>query len=104
MTRKAYGTKKGAKLAQKSSLPLYLIGGALVLIIVGVFVLLRGSSGPTKAIEVTGKPKLTVDQDKIDLGKEPLGKTVSVSFELSNVGDKPLDLKGIPQVEVKQGC
>ena len=104
MTRKAYGVKKGARQAQKSSLPLYLIGGALVLIIVGVFVLLRGSSGPTKAIEVSGKPKLTVDQEKVDLGKQPLGKTVSVAFQLSNVGDKPLELKGIPQVEVKEGC
>jgi hypothetical protein len=103
MTRKAYGTKKGAAQKQKSSLPLYLAGGALLLIIVGVFVLLRGT-GPSKTIEVTGKPKLTVDQDKIDIGKQPLGKTVSVAFELSNVGDKPLELKGIPTVEVKEGC
>src|SRR5512135_3264295 len=104
MTRKAYGTKKGAAQKQKSSLPLYLIGGALLLIIVGVFVLLRGSSGPTRAIEVAGKPKLTVDQEKVDLGKVPLGKPVSVAFELSNVGDKPLELQGIPKVEVKEGC
>jgi HYDIN/CFA65/VesB-like, Ig-like domain len=104
MTRKAYGTKKGAKQTQKSSLPLYLAGGALILIIVGVFVLLRGSSTPSKAIEVTGKPKLAVDQEKVDLGKQPLGKTVSVAFELSNVGDKPLQLQGIPKVEVKEGC
>ncbi len=103
MTRKAYGTKKGARQTPRSSLPLYLIGGALVLIIVGVFVLLRGS-GPTRAIEVTGQPKLAVNQEKIDLGKVPLNKTVSVAFELSNVGDKPLDLQGIPQVEVKEGC
>ena len=103
MTRKAYGTKKGASQNSKNSLPLYLIGGALVLIIIGVVVLLRGS-GPTKTIEVTGKPKLAVDQEKVDLGKQPLGKTVSVAFELSNVGDKPLQLQGIPKVEVKEGC
>ncbi len=103
MTRKAYGTKKGAAQKCKSSLPLYLLGGALVLIIVGVFVLLRGT-GPSKAIEVAGKPKLSVDQEKVDLGKQPLGKTVSVEFELSNAGDKPLDLLGIPKVEVKEGC
>ncbi len=104
MTRKSYGTRKGATQPQKSALPLYLIAGALVLIIIGVFVLVRGSSAPAKAIEVPGKPKLTVDQDKVDLGRVPLGKTVRVSFELSNAGDKPLDLKGIPQVEVKKGC
>lgn len=103
MTRKAYGTKKGAAQKSKSSLPLYLAGGALILIIVGVFVLLRGS-GQSKTIEVTGKPKLAVDQEKVDLGKQPLGKTVSVAFELSNVGDKPLQLQGIPKVEVKEGC
>jgi hypothetical protein len=103
MTRKAYGTKKGARQTPRSSLPFYLIGGALLLIIVGVFALLRGS-GPSKAIEVTGQPKLAVNQDKIDLGKVPLNKTVSVSFELSNVGDKPLELQGIPKVEVKEGC
>lgn len=104
MTRKVYGTKKGAAQKSKRSLPLYLVGGALVLIIVGVFVLLRGSAGPSKTIEVTGKPKLAVDQEKVDLGKVPLGKTVSVAFELSNVGDKPLELQGIPKVEVKEGC
>jgi hypothetical protein len=71
---------------------------------VGVFVLLRGSAGPSKGIEVTGQPKLAVDGDKVDLGKQPLGKTVSVAFELSNVGDKPLQLTGIPKVEVKEGC
>ena len=103
MTRKAYGSRKGAAQKSKSSLPLFLIGGALVLIIIGVFVLLRGS-GPSKAIEVTGKPKLAVDTEKIDLGKVPLNKTVSVAFELSNVGDEPLQLQGIPKVEVKEGC
>ena len=103
MTRKVYGTKKGAAQKSKRSLPLYLVGGALVLIIVGVFVLLRGS-GSSKAIEVTGKPKLAVDTEKIDLGKVLLNKTVSVAFELSNVGDEPLQLQGIPKVEVKEGC
>ena len=78
MTRKAYGAKTGAAQKSKSSLPLYLLGGALVLIIVGVFVLLRGSAGPSKAIEVAGKPKLTVDNEQIDFGKVPLGKPVTI--------------------------
>jgi hypothetical protein len=67
-------------------------------------VLLRGSAGPSKAIEVADKPKLEVNGDKVDLGKVPLGKPVTVEFELSNVGGKPLDLLGIPKVEVKEGC
>lgn len=103
MTRKAYGAKKGAAQERKGFVPLLLIGGALALILIGVFVLLRGS-GPTKAIEVAGKPKLAVDGDKIDLGKVPLNKPVSVEFELSNVGDRPLELQGIPKVEVREGC
>jgi hypothetical protein len=104
MTRKAYLSKKGAAQQQKSFFPLYLVGGALILIIVGAFVLLRGSSTPSKAIEAIGKPSLAVDTEQVDLGKVPLGKPVSVAFELSNVGDKTLELEGIPKVEVKQGC
>lgn len=104
MTRKAYGTKKGAAQKGKSRVPLFLIGGALLLIVVGVFVLLRGTATPSKAVEAAGKPKLAVDRETIDFGKVPLDKTVRAEFELSNVGDQPLELVGIPQVEVREGC
>jgi hypothetical protein len=104
MAHKQYGTKQGSSRQGKNSVPLYLLAGALLLIIVGVFVLLRGTPTPSKSVEVAGKPKLAVDREQIDFGKVPLDKAVRAEFELSNVGDQPLELVGIPQVEVREGC
>ena len=53
---------------------------------------------------MNGAPSLKVDQDKVDLGDVPLGKTVTVSFQLSNVGDQPLRFNQAPYVEVVEGC
>lgn len=104
MAQKQYGTKRGSSRQGKSPVPFYLLGVALLLIIVGGFVLLRGTATPSKSIEVDGKPKLAVDRAQIDFGKVPLDKPVRAEFELSNVGNQPLELVGIPQVVVKEGC
>jgi hypothetical protein len=45
-----------------------------------------------------------VDKEKVDLGEVKLGKTVEVSFELTNVGDQTLRFSEQPFIEVKEGC
>lgn len=93
---------------RRSRLPLYLAaGGALLVIIVGVVLLAnpgRGSSGSSAPAQVAGQPRLAVDQQKIDFGKVPLDIPVKATFQLSNVGDQPLQILNQPVVEVKQGC
>ncbi len=79
--------------------------GGLLLVLAGIAFLARpGTQAATVAPQVIGQAKLAVDQDKIDLGKEPLDKTVEVSFKLSNVGDKPLQIEGQPTIQVLKGC
>jgi len=93
---------------RRSRLPLYLAaGGALLVIIVGVVLLAnldRGSTSSSTPAQVTGQPKLAVDQQKIDFGKVPLDIPIKATFKLSNVGDQPLQILNQPVVEVKQGC
>ena len=89
---------------EKSSWPLVvLIAGGLLLIIASVFAITEPWK-PKAKIEVTGSPSLKVDQEKVDLGNVKLGRTVEVSFQLTNVGDQPLRFTSAPTIEVKEGC
>jgi hypothetical protein len=87
---------------------------AAVLLVLAGIVLVAGtlfavwksgqSSAPQVPIEVQGSPSLEVDRDRVDLGDVPLGKTVTVSFQIANVGDKTLRFSQKPFVEVREGC
>jgi hypothetical protein len=92
--------KKGASAA------LWLALGGLVVVIVGVFLIVRpgGAAAPAATPQVTGKPRLAVDGDKIDFGTVPLNKPVKATFKLTNVGDKTLVIEGEPEVQVLKGC
>lgn len=88
-----------------SRAPLFIVLGGVVLI--GLAVVLLASSGqpaPKATPEVTGAPSLKADKDKVDLGTVPLGQTVTVAFDLSNVGDQVLRFTEAPYIEVAQGC
>ncbi len=111
MPQKANQLPKGGKVwtppSRRNNLPLYLAGGALLVVIIGVVLLAtlgRGSSGSSSPTQVTGQPKLVVDRQQIDFGKVPLDIPVKATFQLSNVGDQPLQLLNQPVVEVEQGC
>jgi hypothetical protein len=111
MTDKTRQLPRGRKVeptsAKRNNVPLYLAGGALLLILIGVLLLTnlrRGSSGSAGLPQVTGQPRLALDRDQIDFGKVPIDKPVKATFRLSNVGDRPLQILNQPIVEVKQGC
>ena len=96
-----------ARPPRRSALPFYLGGGALLVIMIGIVLLTnlgRGSSASSSPAQATGQPKLAVDREQIDFGKVPLDIPVKATFKLSNVGDQPLQILNQPVVEVKQGC
>ncbi|HEX7587010.1 MAG TPA: hypothetical protein VF478_01725 [Anaerolineae bacterium] len=49
-------------------------------------------------------PRLQVDRDQIDLGKQRLDNTVRAVFNLKNVGDGTLTLNVPRTVTLLQGC
>lgn len=77
------------------------VGGLLV---IGALIAFKKPAPSLAAINVKGSPSLTVDQEKIDLGDIKLGKTVKVTFKLTNVGDQPLRFSKAPYIEVAEGC
>ncbi len=91
----------------------YLIAGigAVLLVIVGAFFLLRGSDeevteeiDPNFTPEVTGSPRLEVAEDTQDFGDVPFEQMVTSTFRIKNVGDEPLVFQREPQVELVRGC
>ncbi|MBI3242809.1 MAG: hypothetical protein HYZ49_11000 [Chloroflexi bacterium] len=84
--------------------PMLFVMGGLLLVGVAAVLLWGAFTTPKASPEVTGSPKLKVDQEKVDLGDVPLGQTVEVSFELTNAGDRQLRFTDVPYVEVAAGC
>jgi hypothetical protein len=103
-------TKQSQKVnPQKKSTPpiwlLLLIGaGAALLVLVALSAGAQNPGSPTAPPQVSGAPRLQADKEKVDLGNVKLGETVSVSFEVTNVGDQPLRFTAKPYVEIKAGC
>ena len=71
---------------------------------IAVALISNGQSTSTATPQVSGGPVLQVDQEQVDLGDIPLGETVNVKFEVTNVGDQPLRFTKKPYVEVAAGC
>jgi len=96
--------KRAAQKQSVSSASLLVVLGGLVLIGAAILLIVSANSAPPAAVEVSGAPSLKVDREKVDLGTVKLGQTVSVSFELTNVGDRPLRFTGKPYIQVAAGC
>ena len=100
---KSYRTKYGRDKNKQSKKPLILIIGGAVLLIAAVFFALAQQSQPT--IDTAGgTPKIKADKERVDLGDQKLGNTVSVSFKITNEGNGTLRFTKEPYVEVKEGC
>ena len=79
------------------------IGGALLLALAAMIVFGQPLPAGQKA-DISGTPRLKVDQEKIDFGNVQLGRTVQAQFHLTNTGDSPLQFLEVPYIEVKEGC
>lgn len=81
------------------------VAAAVLFLLVGGIVVWYGLGRRTATPpQVTGTPRLAVDQSTIDEGDVKLGKSIRTAFRLQNVGDQPLQILGEPQVEVIEGC
>lgn len=90
------------KLAPKrNSFPIWLFAGAAVLIVaaLALWFLQNNESGEGKI-----GPKLTVNTERIDLGKQPFDKPVRAEFKITNTGDRTLTLDAKTPIRVVEGC
>lgn len=78
--------------------------GVLLVLVGGIVLWNRLDREPATPPQVTGVPRLAVDQTAIDEGDVKLGKSIRSTFRLQNVGDQALQILGEPQVEVMEGC
>ena len=110
MSQNRNKSNKHKKKTHSRSAPLILaIAGLVIVAGMAAFVLGNQKSDPAFAQddyvpEVVGQPSLKADREEIDLGDVKLGKTVSASFVLTNVGDQTLRFSEIPYVELREGC
>ena len=106
-TQKSGGRRRAMRRDQsfRPSLILVVFGG-LALVAGALFAIWKSGQPPriTIPVEVEGSPGLTVDRDTVDLGDVPLDKTVTVTFQLANVGDETLRFTAEPFIEVVEGC
>jgi hypothetical protein len=72
-------------------------GGALLLLVAVLFANRAGGN-------VSGSPKLSVDQDKIDYGYVKFGENRQFALKVTNAGDGTLRFKEDPYIEVLEGC
>ena len=103
-SEKPIHSKHRRKEQNRNWLPVWMILGGALLLILAFFTFRRNPPAPKAAIEVSGSPSLKVDREEVNLGDIKLGRTVSVSFQLTNVGDKPLRFSKAPYIEVLEGC
>ena len=92
--------------SRRGTHPLIFIAGGLVLVGVAALLIFGGGStaAPQAGPEVIGAPSLKANQPLVDLGNVRLGEWVRASFELTNVGDRPIVFTEQPYVEVVEGC
>jgi hypothetical protein len=84
--------------------PLLVAFAGIVLVLMASLALFRPISAALNDAFNTGEPSLKVDQEKVDLGDVKLGKVVSVTFQLTNVGSKTLRFSKDPYIEIIKGC
>jgi hypothetical protein len=83
-----------------------LIGGGLLLLLAlsWAFVSGRDRSASGFVPQVSGAPSLAVDREQIDFGDVKFNQTVTAVFNLTNVGDRTLQIIEEPVIELKEGC
>ncbi len=86
----------------KWQIPLGVVG-LLAALVIAIFVFNTVAKPKPASAGVLG-PRLQVNTDKLDLGHQPLGKTVHASFDVKNIGDDALTLNAAQTATVLEGC
>ncbi len=82
--------------------------GLLLLVAAGLLLVACATSGPRveKAEPVgrfAGGPRLAFDQSVVDYGNVAFGQEVRATYQMKNVGDRPLTIKKV-DVKTVEGC
>ncbi|MCL4394259.1 MAG: hypothetical protein M1482_05555 [Chloroflexi bacterium] len=101
VTRREQGRAQERR-KNKLKLVVALIAAAFVLFVVAATTWYARSN--PSAAQADGTPRLQVDHDQIDLGLQPLNRTVRAAFNIKNTGDGTLKLD-VPRVAtLLEGC
>jgi len=76
---------------------LVVLGGGLLILAAVLFANRSGGN-------VSGTPKLAMDQDKIDYGYVKFGENRQFALKITNTGDGTLRFMEAPYIEVLEGC
>ena len=88
---------------KKLKIAIPVVVGIIAMLAVGYSFFAQANQSSRPADGVVG-PRLQVDRDLIDLGRQQLGNTVRALFNLKNVGDSTLNLSVPRTVTLLQGC
>ena len=97
--------KKNLALRKQMTIPWFWIVGAaaiLLFVVIGLVQIWNKTSNDTSLGKMG--PRLAVNQEQLDLGRVPLGKTVRAEFQITNTGDRTLTLDASAPVRVLEGC
>ncbi len=83
---------------------LVIVAAILLIAAGGVMVWAQSGNEPGAPVEVRSAPRVAVAQDAVDHGDLKFETPVSSVFQVSNIGDQPLQILGEPQVELVEGC
>lgn len=73
------------------------LGGGLLLLAAVLFANRSGGN-------ISGTPRLAVDQDRIDYGYVKFGENRQFAIKVTNTGDGTLRFEENPYIEVMEGC
>jgi hypothetical protein len=102
-------SKRAIRAAQKQrrrklkSLSIILLGSAFIFTF-AVIQLKQYLPVAGAVLEVSGAPSLKIDKEFVDFGDVRYERPVGASFQLTNVGDRPLKFSRAPYIEVVEGC
>jgi len=91
--------KRYRKQKQTKKFPwlLVFLGGGLLILAAVLFANRSGGN-------VSGTPKLAMDQNKIDYGYVKFGENRQFALKITNTGTGTLRFKEAPYIEVLEGC
>ncbi len=96
-------SRRYAKTKPKKSFPwIWILISTCVLVLIGTVV--WWSQSPTESGPGESGPRLAFDQEKVDLGRQPLDKPVRAQFKITNIGDRTLTLDASAPVRAIEGC
>ncbi len=78
--------------------------GVLLVVIAVAYLVFTTVAKPKVANAGVIGPRFQVDTEKLDLGKQPLGKSVRAVFNVKNSGDDALTLNAAQTATVLKGC